>query len=164
MRLHGSDGQAPGWLCGSHLDSVPAGGNYDGAAGVVAGLTVLQALRAADARPARDITVMAIRGEEASSWYQGDFNSHIGSRAALGRLDAAELDRARRMDGGRSMADDMRALGLQPPRQGMFPAVLQPADYAGYLELHIEQGPVLVDRGLPAGVVPPLPRPARAAR
>src|ERR1700722_8818763 len=63
MTLPGRDRAAPRIMMGSHLDSVPQGGNYDGAAGVVAGLCVLSALRRANSRLDCDITVMGIRAE-----------------------------------------------------------------------------------------------------
>ncbi len=66
--LPGRDRSAPGLLTGSHLDSVPTGGNYDGAAGVVAGLTALTALKDLGVTPPCDITVVGLRGEE-SVWY-----------------------------------------------------------------------------------------------
>lgn len=68
MTLPGRDRSAPRVLIGSHLDSVAQGGNFDGAAGVVAGLTALAALRAAGHAPAADVTVMGIRAEE-SAWF-----------------------------------------------------------------------------------------------
>ncbi|MFN8774935.1 MAG: M28 family peptidase, partial [bacterium] len=71
MTLPGADRSAPGWITGSHIDSVPSGGNFDGLAGVVAGLTAVAALRAAGIVPATDITVMGVRAEEASAWYAG---------------------------------------------------------------------------------------------
>src|SRR5262249_53107266 len=67
MTLPGSDRSAPRLLIGSHLDSVPQGGNYDGAAGVVAGLSVLSGMRRAGVATEFDISVMAVRAEE-SAW------------------------------------------------------------------------------------------------
>src|ERR1700758_1037993 len=66
MTLPGRDRRAPRIIIGSHLDSVPQGGNYDGAAGVVAGLSVLSALRRAQIVPDWDLSVMAIRAEESA--------------------------------------------------------------------------------------------------
>ena len=77
---HGSDAAAPAILMGSHLDSVPHGGNFDGAAGVIAGLVTLAALRDLGVAPRCDLTVMGVRAEE-SVWFQV---SYIGSRGALG--------------------------------------------------------------------------------
>src|SRR5215469_1788760 len=68
MTLPGRDRRAPRLIIGSHLDSVPQGGNFDGAAGVVAGLCALAALRRSGVVPACDMAVMAIRAEE-SSWF-----------------------------------------------------------------------------------------------
>jgi N-carbamoyl-L-amino-acid hydrolase len=83
MTLPGKDRRTPRILIGSHLDSVPQGGNFDGAAGVVAGLCALAALRESGVVPACDIGVMAIRAEE-SSWFDV---SYLGSAGALGLLD-----------------------------------------------------------------------------
>ncbi|MGI4860015.1 MAG: M28 family peptidase, partial [Janthinobacterium lividum] len=95
MTLPGRDRAAPVRMTGSHLDSVPRGGNFDGAAGVVAGLAVLAGWRHAGRTPAADLTTMAIRAEE-SAWFPV---SYIGSKAAFGQLPAAALD-ARRQNAG----------------------------------------------------------------
>ena len=160
----GRDRAAPVWITGSHLDSVPEGGNFDGAAGVVAGLAAVAALRQLGFEPAGGITVMAIRGEEASSWYQGDFDSHVGSRAALGLAHEAELLRARRISDGRSMHELMRAAGMQPEQVRPGHAAIDPARCKGFIELHIEQGPVLVNRMRPVGLVSAIRGSARARR
>ena len=75
----GTDPDAARILIGSHLDSVPHGGNFDGAAGVIAGLAVVEALDGLGLRPRCDVTVMGIRAEE-SVWFEV---SYIGSRSAL---------------------------------------------------------------------------------
>ena len=151
--LPGTDRAAPAWLVGSHVDSVPAGGNYDGLAGVVAGVTALAAFRRADVVPPRDITVMAIRGEELSAWYGGKHDGHIGSRAALGLLPPAELDSAVNSRSGRTLRRHMQDAGADPGVVGRSAPYLAPGKFCGYLELHIEQGPVLEARGIPVGVV-----------
>ena len=100
LTLPGADRSVPAWATGSHLDSVPQGGNYDGAAGVVAGLAVLKALRKAGRVPPRDIVLAAFRAEETSSWYHGDFGGHIGSR------DDGSNPGCRRDQGGRAASQD----------------------------------------------------------
>lgn len=162
LTLPGRDRSIPGWLVGSHVDSVPSGGNYDGLAGVVAGVTALAALRRCGGGPAGDITVMGIRSEELSSWYGGHHDGHIGSRAALGRLPAVELDSAVNSRSGRTLRDHMRDAGFDPAAVGHGPPHLSPDRFMGYLELHIEQGPVLEDRGIPVGVVTAIRGAARA--
>ncbi len=162
LTLPGADRTAPAWVTGSHLDSVPQGGNYDGAAGVVAGLAVLKALRKTGHTPQRDIVVAAFRAEETSSWYQGDFGGHIGSRAALGMTDPQELRSARHIRDGVSLHERMVAAGLQPDEVALGHRSIDPARCHGFIELHIEQGPVLVERGLPVGVVTGIRGSARA--
>ena len=153
LTLPGADPAAPAWLAGSHVDSVPGGGNFDGLAGVIAGITALAAFRRAGVVPPRDVTVMAIRGEELSAWYGGRHDGHIGSRAALGLLPSAELDSAINNRSGRTLRDHMKDAGADPAAVGRGAPHLVPAQFRGYLELHIEQGPVLEARGIPVGVV-----------
>ncbi len=109
MTLPGRDRAAPRIMIGSHLDSVPHGGNYDGAAGVVAGMAALARLRAARWTPRQDITVMGIRAEE-MSWFPAHY---IGSRAAFGLLPVELLDGCVRFDSGRTLADHMARGGLR---------------------------------------------------
>ncbi len=136
-------------VIGSHLDSVPEGGNFDGAAGVLAGLAVLSGFKTAGLAPASDVTVMAIRAEE-SGWFPFGY---IGSRAALGLLPASVLDEVRRADSGRCLAEHMADLGFDPDHVRRGEAHLSADNVAAYIEPHIEQGPVLVDEGLPVAVV-----------
>jgi N-carbamoyl-L-amino-acid hydrolase len=153
MTLAGQDRSAPGWITGSHLDSVPMGGNYDGAAGVIAGLVVLAALRRCGEQPPRDLTVMGIRAEEASSWYGGSHNGHLGSRAALGMLPRAELEAAVNSRSGRTLARHVAEAGFDPEAIAAGHKALERERFLGYVELHIEQGPVLENRGVPVGIV-----------
>jgi N-carbamoyl-L-amino-acid hydrolase len=149
MTLPGRDRAAPRIMIGSHLDSVPHGGNYDGAAGVVAGMAALARLRAAGWTPRQDITVMGIRAEE-MSWFPAHY---VGSRAAFGLLPVEVLDGCRRVDTGRSLADHIREEGFDPDALRRGQAYLDPAAIRCYLEPHIEQGPLLVKRDVPVGIV-----------
>src|SRR5260370_23641392 len=85
MTLPGRDRSAPRIVMGSHLDSVPQGGNFDGAAGVVAGVSVLSAMKRARFVPDYDLSVMAIRAEE-SAWFDIPY---LGSGGAFGLLQPA---------------------------------------------------------------------------
>jgi len=162
LTLPGRDRARPGWITGSHIDSVPSGGNFDGLAGVIAGITAIAALREAGVTPSADITVMGVRAEEASAWYAGAHGGHFGSRAALGILPPEELDSAINSRTGRSMRAHMAEAGFQPDRVALGQPVLDLARYRGWLELHIEQGPVLERTGLPVGVVTAIRGSARA--
>ena len=147
--LPGIDRSAPGLLTGSHLDSVPKGGNYDGAAGVVAGLTALASLKDLGVKPQYDITTVGLRGEE-SVWYGV---AYLGSRLAVGALPTTELDQLCRGDTGRSLSDHMTELGcdVDALRRSTTPHI-SPTNTRAYLELHIEQGPVLISDNLPVAI------------
>jgi len=142
MTWPGQDRNGPCIVIGSHLDSVPAGGNFDGAAGVVSGLIAIEALQQAGLRPAQDLVVMGIRAEE-SMWFQ---HSYIGSRGALGMLKPEALGQ-RRIDTGRSLEAHLLESGGDPQaiREGR--AFLSKERVAAFLEVHIEQAPSLAKSG-----------------
>jgi beta-ureidopropionase / N-carbamoyl-L-amino-acid hydrolase len=148
MTLPGRQRQAPRILVGSHLDSVPQGGNYDGAAGVVAGLSVTSALQRAQIVPQCDVSVMAIRAEE-SAWFDV---AYLGSSGALGLLDPVCLS-VPRSDNGQSLEATLQRRGFDPEPIRERRRLLDPSRIRAFLELHIEQGPTLVERELPAAVV-----------
>jgi len=148
MTLPGRERGIPRVIIGSHLDSVPQGGNYDGAAGVVAGLCALSALKESGFELPYDLAVMGIRGEE-SAWFDVPY---IGSAGALGLLDPASLS-VRRSDDGRTLESALIERGFDPEAIRARRRLLDPSQIRAYLELHIEQGPTLVARGLPAAVV-----------
>jgi N-carbamoyl-L-amino-acid hydrolase len=148
VTLPGADAGAPFIACGSHLDSVPEGGNYDGAAGVLAGLLGMIALKRRGVVPERSVKLFALRGEE-SAWFG---QAYLGSRALLGVFAAEDLALPHRSS-GESLGRSMRAAGADVERIRRGERLLEPAEVACYLELHIEQGPVMVARGVPVGVV-----------
>ncbi len=148
MTLPGRDRAAPQIMIGSHLDSVLQGGNYDGAAGVVAGLCVLSSLKQSGAKAPCDITVMGIRAEE-SAWFD---IAYLGSGGAFGLLDPACLSIAR-SDNGKSLEATLIERGFDPQPIRERRPLLDASRIRAYLELHIEQGPTLVAEKLPAAVV-----------
>jgi N-carbamoyl-L-amino-acid hydrolase len=148
MTLPGADRCRRMLLTGSHLDSVPHGGNFDGSAGVVAGLAAMAALRGSRTVPPQDLTVVAFRAEEAA-WFP---LSYPGSLAALGQLDPMALG-ARRSDTGRSLSEHMRESGFDPNAVRQGASWLRPERLAAFVEIHIEQGPVLIGRDIPLGLV-----------
>src|ERR1700676_2922935 len=148
MTLPGRDRLAPRIIMVSHLDSVPHGGNYDGAAGVVAALSVVSSLRQAGIQIGCDITVMGIRAEE-SAWFD---IAYLGSGGAFGLLDPACLA-IPRSDNGRSLEATLVERGFDPQAIRERRRLLDPSQIRAYLELHIEQGPTLVAEQLPAAVV-----------
>jgi beta-ureidopropionase / N-carbamoyl-L-amino-acid hydrolase len=146
--LPGRTSGAGAFLIASHLDSVPQGGNFDGAAGVLAGMAILSGWKRAGFAPAFDTTVMAIRAEE-STWFPF---SYIGSKGALGLLPAEALE-VRRADTGRTLAQHIDELGFDSNAVRNRVARWKPRDLKGYIELHIEQGPVLEGGGIPVALV-----------
>ena len=148
----GRDPAAARILMGSHLDSVPHGGNFDGAAGVLAGLVAIEALRGLGVAPRRDVVAMGIRAEE-SVWFEV---SYIGSRAALGTLPEGALA-ARRIDTGRTLAEHLAECGGDPAALAAGRRSLDPASILAFLEVHIEQAPSLVEAGLPVAVCTGIP-------
>jgi beta-ureidopropionase / N-carbamoyl-L-amino-acid hydrolase len=148
VTLEGSEPELPFLACGSHLDSVPQGGNFDGAAGVVAGLCVLAGFKEDGFRPRRTLKLYGLRGEESARFGK----AYMGSSALFGRLTAADLD-VKDTDGKFTLGEAMRAVGVDVDRVRSGQPLLDPKSLAAWVELHIEQGPVLVARQLPVGVV-----------
>lgn len=139
------DMPGPAVWTGSHLDSVPEGGRFDGVAGVVAGLEAIVAIRRSGAKPRYPLELCVFVGEEGSR-FPGGF---LGSRAVVGDIGPNDLDV--RDPAGTRLADAMRACGLDPARVGE--ACRRPGDVIAYVELHVEQGPVLDRAGVPVGAV-----------
>ncbi|MGA2392071.1 MAG: M20 family metallo-hydrolase [Candidatus Lustribacter sp.] len=135
----------PAVLSGSHLDTVPTGGPYDGAYGAVAALCALEALDAAGIVTEHPVEAVAWAGEEGSRFPLGC----LGSGAFAGLNAMAEIDALRDEDGTTFAAARDAADGLLPgvPVRAGFPVP------AGYVELHIEQGPILEHRGVRLGNV-----------
>ncbi len=152
VTLPGRDAALPGILMGSHLDSVPHGGNFDGAAGVIAGLVVIETLRTLGISPRCNVTAMGVRAEE-SVWFQ---ISYIGSRSALGTLPDGALE-AKRIDDGRVLAASIDACGGDSAAIRRRERHLDPAAIRAFLEVHIEQAPSLVESDLPVAICTGVP-------
>ena len=152
LTLPGRNRSAPRVIVGSHLDTVPHGGNFDGAAGVLAGLAAAAGLQALGLVPECDLTIMAIRAEE-SVWFGV---SYIGSRGALGTLPDGALVAVRR-DTGRTLADHVRDCGGDPAAMAAGQRSLEPENIRAYLEVHIEQAPSLAEAGRAVGICTGIP-------
>lgn len=135
-----------GVYLGSHLDTVPDGGRFDGALGVIGALEAVRAIQAADRPEARRIGLVCFTDEEGARFGLG----MLGSRALAGVLTLAEVEQAVGTDGA-LLVDVLRASGLEPARLPL--VARRRARIAGYLELHIEQGPRLEHADRPVGLV-----------
>lgn len=136
----GTDPQLPAVAFGSHIDSVPNGGSYDGQAGTVAAMEVMSMLREADITTRHPLELVVFVAEE---------DGLFGSAAMIGKLTADELDFV--TNSGRSVAEGMNFLGGVSESVAM--AERSVAELAAFIELHIEQGPYLDDAGVDIGVV-----------
>ena len=146
----GKDSTKPAILCGSHYDSVYNGGNFDGIAGVMAAIEIAKLLDKNNVRLERDYIVAAFMDEEGTRFATGYF----GSRAILGEVNDDEINNFTDKD-GISIRDAMESYGLYPDK---IKSVIWDKDRLGsFLELHIEQGPVLdqkkIDLGIVSGIV-----------
>ncbi|MEL6964690.1 MAG: hydantoinase/carbamoylase family amidase [Pseudomonadota bacterium] len=149
LTLPGLDRDAPALIVGSHIDSVRHGGNYDGTAGVLCGLALLEWLTLREVTSQFDITLMVIRAEE-MVWFP---TPYLGSRAAFGILPKDTADRVARSDTGKTLAAHMTEHGFDPSAIRESRAQLDPSKIRAFIEPHIEQGPVLRRLGKPVGIV-----------
>lgn len=138
----GPDG--PAIVTGSHLDTVPNGGHLDGAYGVFAGLEALSCLKEYEDQLERAVELVAFTDEE------GRFGSMIGSKSMSGDMDAGTLESARD-ESGRSLAAALKERGLS--MESALSAKRGPEEIDRFVELHIEQGPVLEQRNVEIGIV-----------
>lgn len=135
---------SPTVIAGSHLDSVPNGGRFDGALGVLAAFECLRSINEHGEHTKWPIEAVAFTDEE------GRFGGFIGSFAVIGTMTYEEVLRRRDLQ-GMPLADAMRHVGLDPTKIGE--AQRHGKDVKAYVELHIEQGPVLESMEVPIGVV-----------
>ena len=139
-RRAGREGTLKPLVIGSHIDSVPKGGNYDGDVGSLAAIEVARTLKATGVSLRHPLEVLIFQNEEGGT---------IGSHALAAGLSPADLDHV--AQSGKTIRDGIRFLGGDP--DSLQAAVRKPGDVAGYVELHIEQGGILDQRGLQIGVV-----------
>lgn len=148
-RMEGSEDWLSPVLTGSHLDTVPRGGCFDGVAGIMGALEAVATMRERGERPRRPIEIVAFINEEASQFLGGCF----GSKAMCGMIDSDYADRCLERNTGRPLREAMLHYGMGVDPDGIEKSALKPGDYHAFLEMHIEQGRYLLDRGFPLAVV-----------
>ncbi len=144
-RREGNNPDAPVVLVGSHVDSVYNGGNFDGPLGVLAGVEATQTMNERGIVTDHPVEVVAFTDEEGARFSFG----MIGSRAMASTL--APEDLRHKDEKGVSIAEAMKGVGLDPDSVG--DAARPPGSVKAYVELHIEQGKLLENENLPAGIV-----------
>ncbi|MCP3870046.1 MAG: allantoate amidohydrolase [Gammaproteobacteria bacterium] len=132
-------------LVGSHLDSVPDGGRFDGTLGVITAIECVRQLYQTGRKLRHSVEIIGFGDEEGARFH----TAFLGSRGFIGDLDPEVLKICD--DKGTSLAQAMGQFQLDPTQINQNPKV--PGDIACYLELHIEQGPVLQHHDLPVGIV-----------
>ena len=144
-RYEGARPDAKTLVMGSHFDSVRNGGKYDGVLGILVPIACVAELHRRGERAGVAIEVVAFSDEEGARFH----TSFLSSRTLIGRFEEAVL--ARHDEEGVTLDEALRGAGLDPAR--IPGAALDPSKLAAYLEVHIEQGPVLLDEGFALGVV-----------
>ena len=144
-RRAGSDDNLPAIALGSHTDTVPKGGKYDGALGVMGAIEVIRTLEEQGHRTLHPLEVIDFANEEGTRFHRW----LVGSRSMSGLLEQEDLDAMD--DDGLSLGPCIADIGGDLSRIGE--AVRSPGQLAAYFELHIEQGPYLHQSGNPIGVV-----------
>lgn len=144
---HGVDRDAPRLLTGSHYDTVRNGGKYDGRLGILVPMVCVRELHRQGRRLKHGIEVIGFSEEEGQR-YKATF---LGSGALVGRFDPAWLDQADA--DGVVLRDLMQGAGLPGTMAAIAALERDPARYLGFVEVHIEQGPVLNELDLPLGIV-----------
>ena len=150
----GCEADAKPVCVGSHIDSVPNGGFYDGTLGVMAGLEALTAIKEAGIKLKRPLWLINFSCEESSRFK----TATIGSKIISGKLSQQRLHELKDED-GISLFEAMSAAGFKP--QNLDEAILKENSLHAYLELHIEQGPVLERSAISVGVVSGIAAPIR---
>src|SRR5580700_3477018 len=148
-RWDGAEPELPAIGTGSHIDAIPNAGAYDGTVGVLGGLEAIRALQRSGFCPLRSIELIVFSAEEPTRFGIGCF----GSRMLAGLLDGSTLrDKdGKTLDGWRAEAGFHGGTSSVP---------LPPSHYHAFVELHIEQGPLLEQRGIPLGIVTAIAAPA----
>jgi ureidoglycolate amidohydrolase len=151
-RWTGTEPSLPAVGTGSHIDAIPNAGRFDGTVGVLGGLEAIRALQSSGFQPRRSIELVMFTAEEPTRFGIGC----LGSRLLAGGLDASAGQRLRDQQ-GRTLDQVRTEAGFA----GSLDSVrLAPGTYSAFIELHIEQGPVLEIEGIPIGVVTTIAAPA----
>ncbi|HEX4771003.1 MAG TPA: M20 family metallo-hydrolase [Bryobacteraceae bacterium] len=151
-RWHGTNPQAGAVGTGSHIDAIPNSGRYDGTVGVLGGLEAIRLLQRSRFQPERSIDLLLFTSEEPTRFGIGC----LGSRLLSGTLDPAVADNLVDAE-GQSLRELRNRAGFQGPLQEVR---LSPDHYSAFIELHIEQGPLLESSGTALGIVTALAAPA----
>jgi N-carbamoyl-L-amino-acid hydrolase len=151
-RWPGSEPDLPAVGTGSHTDAIPHAGRYDGTVGVLGGLEAIRTLQRSGFKPRRSIELVMFTSEEPTRFGIGC----LGSRLLSGTFDPSTAARLKDAD-GRTLEEIRASAGFDGPLESV---ALEDGFYAAFLELHIEQGPLLERNDVPIGIVTAIAAPA----
>ena len=152
IRLEGLDASLSAIGTGSHCDAIPFSGRFDGTVGVLGGLEALMAIAGSGAKPRRSLELLMFTAEEPTRFGLGC----LGSRALSGAITPEGMRNLRDNDGV-TLEAARASVGYTAPLEGVR---LLDDHYAGFVELHIEQGPLLEEQGVQIGIVGAIAAPA----
>jgi allantoate deiminase len=144
-RMAGVNAEAPVFMIGSHIDSQPYGGRFDGTAGALGALEVAQTLSEQHVKPKMPIEIICFSDEEGSRFGKGTF----GSRGITGKFEDGELERKDK--NGITRRQALQSFGCDT--NDLESSIYKEGSIEVFIELHIEQGPVLESKEVPAGIV-----------
>jgi ureidoglycolate amidohydrolase len=155
IRWEGTEPDLPAVATGSHIDAIPHAGMYDGTVGVLGGLEAMRALKSGGVRLRRSVELVMLTSEEPTRFGIGC----LGSRLISGTLDPARADALKDLQSKDdvTLAEVRTAAGFTGPLASV---LLPQGHYHGWIELHIEQGPLLERDGIPLGIVTSIAAPA----
>lgn len=157
IRWEGREPELAAIATGSHIDAIPHAGMYDGTVGVLGGLEAMRALKASGFEPKRSIELVLLTSEEPTRFGIGC----LGSRLMAGTLSAERADGLLDLLPGAEVGTTLATVRAEAGFTGSLATVkLAPGHYEGWVELHIEQGPLLEREGLPIGMVTDIAAPA----
>ncbi|GAB2298309.1 alpha-amylase 2 [Dionaea muscipula] len=148
-RVNGLDPSTPALLIGSHIDTVVDAGKFDGTLGVISAISALKVLKISKklGRLRRPVEVIAFSDEEGVRFH----STFLGSAALAGTLPLSALNISDKS--GRTIRDILKQSSIETTEESLIQLKYEPKSVWGYVELHIEQGPVLESLGVPLGVV-----------
>ncbi len=152
-RRGGSEAGLPAIMVGSHIDSVPNGGNYDGVLGVLSAIEVARSLEEEQVELEHPLEIVVFMCEESSRFG----TATLGSRAMCGELSLEEIE-GLKDKAGTTLAEVLQARGLEPARIG---EAKYQQSLKAFIEVHIEQGRVLEHNKIPVGIVTGIAAPTR---
>ncbi|KAG9452576.1 hypothetical protein H6P81_005480 [Aristolochia fimbriata] len=155
-RWEGSESELAAVGTGSHVDAIPYSGKYDGVVGVLGAIEAINTLKRSGFQPRRSLEVIMFTSEEPTRFGI----SCLGSRLLAGSEQLAQALTQATDDKNVSFFDAARAAGYATDGQDLSSVFLRKGEYSAFLELHIEQGPLLEEEGIPIGIVTAIAAPA----